>query len=147
MSLRGYVKTLVLLLGTMCLLLSGCDFTQPKLIPRKVLFGNPVKASPQISPDGKQMAYIAPKDKLYIMGGADDNPFKKEASAMQSMEDIMIKKGEHEKTFYISDSHETKILNSLKWKCIGGIGGGALLIIGSLFILVLTIMSIYRYGF
>ncbi|GHO69888.1 peptidase S9 [Ktedonobacter sp. SOSP1-52] len=31
-----------------------------KLIPRKVLFGNPVKASPQISPDGKRLAYLAP---------------------------------------------------------------------------------------
>ncbi|MBI4352401.1 MAG: S9 family peptidase [Candidatus Omnitrophica bacterium] len=31
-----------------------------KLIPREVLFGNPVKASPQISPDGKRIAYLAP---------------------------------------------------------------------------------------
>jgi dipeptidyl aminopeptidase/acylaminoacyl peptidase len=30
------------------------------LIPRSVLFGNPEKASPQISPDGKKLAYIAP---------------------------------------------------------------------------------------
>jgi dipeptidyl aminopeptidase/acylaminoacyl peptidase len=30
------------------------------LIPRRVLFGNPVKANPQISPDGKRMAYLAP---------------------------------------------------------------------------------------
>ena len=30
------------------------------LIPREVLFGNPVKASPQISPDGRHMAYLAP---------------------------------------------------------------------------------------
>ncbi|MCD4783737.1 MAG: S9 family peptidase [Candidatus Eremiobacteraeota bacterium] len=34
--------------------------TPPKLIPRKVLFGNPEKASPRISPDGKMLAYIAP---------------------------------------------------------------------------------------
>jgi dipeptidyl aminopeptidase/acylaminoacyl peptidase len=31
-----------------------------KLIPRTILFGNPVKASPRISPDGTRMAYIAP---------------------------------------------------------------------------------------
>ena len=31
-----------------------------ELIPRRVLFGNPVKTSPQISPDGKRMAYLAP---------------------------------------------------------------------------------------
>ena len=32
----------------------------PDLIPREVLFGNPEKISPQISPDGKFLAYIAP---------------------------------------------------------------------------------------
>ncbi len=32
----------------------------PDLIPREVLFGNPDKISPQISPDGKFLAYIAP---------------------------------------------------------------------------------------
>jgi dipeptidyl aminopeptidase/acylaminoacyl peptidase len=36
---------------------------QPPLIPRKVLFGNPVKSSPQIAPDGKRLAYLAPDDK------------------------------------------------------------------------------------
>ena len=35
----------------------------PTLIPRKVLFGNPSKTSPQISPDGKHLAYLAPDDK------------------------------------------------------------------------------------
>ncbi|MBM4072375.1 MAG: S9 family peptidase [Planctomycetes bacterium] len=35
----------------------------PPLIPRSVLFGNPVKSSPQISPDGRLLAYIAPDDK------------------------------------------------------------------------------------
>src|SRR6516162_5928545 len=35
----------------------------PPLIPRKVLFGNPVKASPRISPDGKTLAYLAPDEK------------------------------------------------------------------------------------
>ena len=32
----------------------------PKLIPREILFGNPVRTNPQISPDGKRMAYLAP---------------------------------------------------------------------------------------
>ena len=32
----------------------------PPLIPRQVLFGNPDKANPQISPDGKYLTYIAP---------------------------------------------------------------------------------------
>ncbi|MBI4676492.1 MAG: S9 family peptidase [Elusimicrobia bacterium] len=33
---------------------------EPPLIPRDVLFGNPVKASPRISPDGKKLAFLAP---------------------------------------------------------------------------------------
>jgi len=32
----------------------------PTLIPREVLFGNPTKASPRISPDGTMLAYLAP---------------------------------------------------------------------------------------
>ncbi|UCC31629.1 MAG: hypothetical protein JSU86_04995, partial [Phycisphaerales bacterium] len=32
----------------------------PPLIPREVLLGNPDKASPQISPDGRRLTYIAP---------------------------------------------------------------------------------------
>lgn len=50
----------------------------PALISREVLFGNPVKASPKISPDGKKLAYLAP-DKAGVLnvwvrtlGQADD---------------------------------------------------------------------------
>ena len=35
----------------------------PPLIPRKVIFGNPVKTSPEISPDGKYLSYLAPDEK------------------------------------------------------------------------------------
>src|ERR671933_2832061 len=34
----------------------------PTLIPREVLFGNPEKAQPRLSPDGKRLAYLAPVD-------------------------------------------------------------------------------------
>jgi dipeptidyl aminopeptidase/acylaminoacyl peptidase len=34
----------------------------PDLIPRTVLFGNPERAAVRISPDGKQLAWLAPKD-------------------------------------------------------------------------------------
>src|SRR5690348_16285014 len=50
----------------------------PPLIPRAVLFGNPEKASPQISPDGKYLTYLAPDRKnvlqlwLRTIGKADD---------------------------------------------------------------------------
>jgi len=33
------------------------------MIPREVLFGNPVKASPELSPDGTRLAYLAPDSK------------------------------------------------------------------------------------
>src|SRR4051794_40939450 len=32
----------------------------PPLIPRDILFGNPERTSPKISPDGKRLAWIAP---------------------------------------------------------------------------------------
>jgi dipeptidyl aminopeptidase/acylaminoacyl peptidase len=49
----------------------------PPLIPRNVLFGNPDKASPRLSPDGKKLAYLAPeKDVLNVwvrtIGQQDD---------------------------------------------------------------------------
>jgi dipeptidyl aminopeptidase/acylaminoacyl peptidase len=34
----------------------------PPLIPREVLFGNPERTSPSLSPDGSMMAYLAPVD-------------------------------------------------------------------------------------
>ncbi|CAG8491195.1 1605_t:CDS:10 [Rhizophagus irregularis] len=43
------------------------------IIPRKILFGNPSNVLPKISPDGKYLAYIAPKDdvlNIYLT----DNP-------------------------------------------------------------------------
>jgi len=44
-----------------CPLLAQEKFTTT-LIPREVLFGNPERASPAISPDGKQLGYLAPVD-------------------------------------------------------------------------------------
>jgi dipeptidyl aminopeptidase/acylaminoacyl peptidase len=35
----------------------------PPLIPREILFGNPEKVSPELSPDGKRLAWIAPDKK------------------------------------------------------------------------------------
>jgi len=54
----------LLLVMSMLLALSACAGTmkQPDLIPRNVLFGNPRKAQPNISPDGFYLAYLAPLD-------------------------------------------------------------------------------------
>jgi len=78
---------------------------------------------------------IAPKDKLYIMGTAGDNPLVEEATAAQSITDIMIQKGENEKHYYISDRTEKELLESLKWKSAGGVFGGAILTLACLAII------------
>lgn len=41
---------------------SATSSSSEKLIPRKVLFGNPKYASPQLSPDGKYLSFLAPSD-------------------------------------------------------------------------------------
>ncbi|MBY0524473.1 MAG: S9 family peptidase, partial [Gemmataceae bacterium] len=55
---RCLLWSVVVALGFLPLLSARAEL--PPLIPRQVLFGNPVKASPQISPDGKRLAYLAP---------------------------------------------------------------------------------------
>jgi dipeptidyl aminopeptidase/acylaminoacyl peptidase len=39
-----------------------CLAEEPKLIPRGVIFGDPERTMPTISPDGRMMAYLAPLD-------------------------------------------------------------------------------------
>jgi dipeptidyl aminopeptidase/acylaminoacyl peptidase len=50
------------------------------LVPREVLFGNPEKVQPRISPDGKRLAYIAPVDGVLNVWvgevGAPEDSFK-----------------------------------------------------------------------
>ena len=54
-----------------------------ELIPKGILFGNPVKSKPEISPDGKQIAYLAPVDNVLniwikTIGLEDDRVITKE---------------------------------------------------------------------
>lgn len=47
------------------------------LIPRSVLFGNPERVAPELSPDGGTIAYLAPVDgvlNLWLMDASGDNP-------------------------------------------------------------------------
>ncbi|MGE5309115.1 MAG: S9 family peptidase [Deltaproteobacteria bacterium] len=51
----------------------------PRLIPREVLFGNPTHTNPQVSPDGKMIAYLAPVGNVLnvwvrTIGKQDDRP-------------------------------------------------------------------------
>ena len=51
----------------------------PPLIPRTVLFGNPERASPELSPDGRRLAYLAPVNGVLNVwvgtaGGSDFRP-------------------------------------------------------------------------
>ena len=79
--------------------------------------------------------FIAPKDKLYIMGTAADNPFVEDGTAKNNIDDIMIQKGKNEKIYYISDKPENALLKEVKWKMLGCIFGGACLSLISLTII------------
>ncbi len=49
--------------------------TKRTLIPRQVLFSNPDRASPQLSPDGTRIGYLAPvNDVLNVWAGPAGNP-------------------------------------------------------------------------
>jgi len=65
-----------LLIATYLFVQSGA---QAEIIPREVLFGNPERSSPRISPDGTQLAYVAPLDGVMniwvcTLGSTDDHP-------------------------------------------------------------------------
>lgn len=48
--------------------------TQPALLPRTLLFGNPERANGQLSPDGRWLGYLAPRDgvmNVYVAPSSD----------------------------------------------------------------------------
>ncbi len=57
-----WMLTLLIACAATLLLSFSCAKVKREIIPREVLFGNPEKASPRISPDGTMLAYIAPLD-------------------------------------------------------------------------------------
>ena len=53
----------------------GSNSTDQTLIPRKALFGNPDRVSPQLSPDGKKLSFLAPvKGVLNVWVGPAADP-------------------------------------------------------------------------
>jgi len=75
--------TLVMLCGGGALFTPSCSASEPELIPREVLFGNPVKTVPKISPDGKLLAFLAPVNNVLnvwvrTVGAEDDRVVTKD---------------------------------------------------------------------
>ncbi|HKO05318.1 MAG TPA: hypothetical protein VJW51_11240, partial [Candidatus Acidoferrales bacterium] len=62
MRLRKHLFVGLALFGLLATALPAQQHVTTPLIPREVLFGNPERASPAISPDGGQLAYLAPVD-------------------------------------------------------------------------------------
>ncbi|MEM7815809.1 MAG: GIDE domain-containing protein [Candidatus Aenigmatarchaeota archaeon] len=83
--------------------------------------------------------FIGPGEKIYILGTATDNPNVKLSS--KGTENIIIKRGENEKIFYVSDKSEKEILSSLGWKVIVGVFGGAILTVVCLGFLILYLQN------
>ncbi|KPL14888.1 hypothetical protein AMJ74_02550, partial [candidate division WOR_3 bacterium SM1_77] len=72
----------VIIFMLVLLSLSNVDAV-PELIPREVLFGNPVKTRARLSPDGKLLAYLAPVDSVLnvwirTIGVEDDRSITKD---------------------------------------------------------------------
>ena len=80
--------------------------------------------------------FLAPNDKVYILGTAGTNPFRREDMSTKHEDLIMVQKGNNE-IFFISDLTEKQILNSLKLKVIWGIWGGSAITVISLTVLFL----------
>ena len=74
--MKKLIIPFVLVLALMAGLLAGCgDKATATLIPREVLFGNPDKASVQLSADGTKISYLASVDGvLNVWVGPADDP-------------------------------------------------------------------------
>ena len=70
--------TVFFLLFSLAVPFLAASAQEPGLIPRELLFGNPVRSSPQISPDGTRLSYLAPSEKgvlniwVRTIGKSDD---------------------------------------------------------------------------
>ncbi len=78
---------------------------------------------------------IKPRDHLYIMGTAGDNPHKKESSALKGVEDVMISKGQNVKFYYISNLPVRMTESLFKWKAYGGLIVGFALTVISMWLM------------
>jgi dipeptidyl aminopeptidase/acylaminoacyl peptidase len=78
-----WILTLAVLCVAVVLMSFSCAKVRRDIIPREVLFGNPQKVVPHISPDGTMMAYLAPVDDVLnvwvkTIGEEDDRAVTKD---------------------------------------------------------------------
>jgi dipeptidyl aminopeptidase/acylaminoacyl peptidase len=76
-------KRFLVIVGLLLSVLDPARAELPPLIPREILFGNPERTAPRISPDGTQLAYLAPDQGVLnvwvrTIGKTDDHPVTKE---------------------------------------------------------------------
>jgi len=77
----------------------------PPLIPRDMLFGNPEKIAPKISPDGTMFAYLAPSDGMLsvwvtTIGKSDDRVVARDPARPIS---LMAWRGDSRHVLYLQD--------------------------------------------
>ena len=94
-------KYLTIVISLLCLSCSASPKEEQKLIPRTLLFGNPSKTSPLLSPDGRQIAYLAP-DRDHVLNVFIQEVNKPEEPARQVTHDM--KRGIRS-FFWQEDSH------------------------------------------
>jgi dipeptidyl aminopeptidase/acylaminoacyl peptidase len=87
------MKRSLSVLGAAALLATSAAISQPlsnvPLIPREALFGNPEKAAARISPDGTQLAWIAPRDGVMnVWVAPSSNPSKARALTAEKVRPI-----------------------------------------------------------
>jgi dipeptidyl aminopeptidase/acylaminoacyl peptidase len=87
------MKRSLSVLGAAALLATSAAIAQPlsnvPLIPREALFGNPEKAAARISPDGTQLAWIAPRDGVMnVWVAPSSNPSKARALTAEKVRPI-----------------------------------------------------------
>ncbi|MBI2345508.1 MAG: hypothetical protein HYV03_01165 [Deltaproteobacteria bacterium] len=76
--------------------------------------------------------HIAPQDRVFILGTAADNPYVKEATAIEGIADVMIQKGPKGSCYYIADKSEKECLRSHAWGTAAQVYGGAALTVACL---------------
>ncbi len=77
--------------------------------------------------------YVEPDDNLFVLGTA--------ANSSTAQDGVLIRKGENEPTYIISDRSEKELIGSLKWSMIGAfVLGGIFFIIG--IVILLSFMEI-----